>query len=170
MECGLLRDPQALGYVIIQMCSPTQKRCVGNECLDALLMVGLENMQELNELQEIEFGRGFGYKQPLSTGFPDLPYILRKELDMVAERKCCNVLAKCVGEHGFRGVTGPPGRKGGVGVRGSPGHPGEEGGIVSKHFAFLHFKGDVGNPPQTLENVPPLLVHRKGIAYDFYCT
>ncbi|CAM5092874.1 unnamed protein product, partial [Eretmochelys imbricata] len=96
--------------------------------LDALLMVGLENMQDLNELQEIEFGRGFGYKQPLSIGFPELPNILRKELDVVAERKCCNILAKCVGEHGFRGVTGPPGRKGGVGFKGSPGHPGEEGG------------------------------------------
>uniref|UniRef100_A0A452IQ66 VWFA domain-containing protein n=1 Tax=Gopherus agassizii TaxID=38772 RepID=A0A452IQ66_9SAUR len=79
--------------------------------LDALLMVGLENMQELSELQEIEFGRGFGYKQPLSIGFPDLPSILQKELDTVAERKCCNVLVKCVGEHGFRGVIGPPGRK-----------------------------------------------------------
>uniref|UniRef100_A0A674KDA6 VWFA domain-containing protein n=1 Tax=Terrapene triunguis TaxID=2587831 RepID=A0A674KDA6_9SAUR len=73
--------------------------------LDALLMVGLENMQDLNELQEIEFGRGFGYKQPLTS----ISRIVLQE--MVAERKCCNVLAKCVGEHGFRGVTGPPGRK-----------------------------------------------------------
>ncbi|XP_039379147.1 collagen alpha-6(VI) chain-like isoform X2 [Mauremys reevesii] len=115
--------------------------------LDALLMVGLENMQELNELQEIEFGRGFGYKQPLSIGFPDLPNILRKELDMVAERKCCNVLAKCVGEHGFRGVTGPPGRKGGVGVRGSPGHPGEEGGIGERgQMGFNGTQGEGGCP------------------------
>uniref|UniRef100_A0A8C5F2M9 VWFA domain-containing protein n=1 Tax=Gopherus evgoodei TaxID=1825980 RepID=A0A8C5F2M9_9SAUR len=104
--------------------------------LDALLMVGLENMQELSELQEIEFGRGFGYKQPLSIGFPDLPSILQKELDTVAERKCCNVLAKCVGEHGFRGVIGPPGRKVSVQkcllvgyfvLSGEPGDPGEMG-------------------------------------------
>ncbi|CAM5111756.1 unnamed protein product, partial [Natator depressus] len=110
-------------------CSEQQQTPFALKCLDALLMVGLENIQDLNELQEIEFGRGFGYKQPLSIGFPELPNILRKELDVVAERKCCNILAKCVGEHGFRGVTGPPGRKGGVGFKGSPGHPGEEGGI-----------------------------------------
>nr|XP_006120973.1 collagen alpha-6(VI) chain-like [Pelodiscus sinensis]XP_025039335.1 collagen alpha-6(VI) chain-like [Pelodiscus sinensis]XP_025039336.1 collagen alpha-6(VI) chain-like [Pelodiscus sinensis]XP_025039337.1 collagen alpha-6(VI) chain-like [Pelodiscus sinensis] len=95
--------------------------------LDALLMVGLENVQDLNELQEIEFGRGFGYKQPLSIGFPELPNILRKELDVIAERKCCNIFAKCIGEPGFHGITGPPGRKGGIGFRGVPGHPGEEG-------------------------------------------
>ncbi|CAM4516544.1 unnamed protein product [Lepidochelys olivacea] len=115
--------------------------------LDALLMVGLENMQDLNELQEIEFGRGFGYKQPLSIGFPELPNILRKELDVVAERKCCNILAKCVGEHGFRGVTGPPGRKGGVGFKGSPGHPDEEGGNRERGpMGFNGTQGEGGCP------------------------
>uniref|UniRef100_A0A8C3XLS6 VWFA domain-containing protein n=1 Tax=Chelydra serpentina TaxID=8475 RepID=A0A8C3XLS6_CHESE len=120
--------------------------------LDALLMVGLENMQDLNELQEIEFGRGFGYKQPLSIGYPELPNILLKELDMVAERKCCNVLAKCVGERGSRGVTGPPGRKVSVqkcllvsyfvlpGEDGDPGSQGDRGykGVRGKRVRIIN--------------------------------
>ncbi|XP_074844397.1 collagen alpha-4(VI) chain-like [Carettochelys insculpta] len=115
--------------------------------LDALFMVGLENVQDLNALQEIEFGRGFGYKQPLSTGFPELPNILRRELDVVAERKCCSVLCKCVGEHGFHGVTGSLGRKGGVGIRGFPGHPGEEGGIGERGpMGFNGTRGEGGCP------------------------
>uniref|UniRef100_A0A8C8RRD2 VWFA domain-containing protein n=1 Tax=Pelusios castaneus TaxID=367368 RepID=A0A8C8RRD2_9SAUR len=115
--------------------------------LDALFMVGLENVQDLSELQEIEFGRGFGYKQPLSTGFPELPNILRKELDMVAERKCCSVFAKCVGEQGFPGVAGPTGSKGSVGFRGSPGYPGDEGGIGERGpIGLTGTRGEGGCP------------------------
>ncbi|XP_069814429.1 collagen alpha-4(VI) chain-like [Dendropsophus ebraccatus] len=97
--------------------------------LDALLLIGLEGTQNLNELQEIEFGRGFSYHQPLSIGIYDLPSVMLKEIDTVAERKCCNVICKCLGQDGLRGPPGPPGIKGSPGSKGPQGHPGEEGGM-----------------------------------------
>ncbi|NXC46075.1 CO6A6 protein, partial [Penelope pileata] len=100
--------------------------------LDALLLVGLDNTQNLTALREIEFGRGFGYNEPLSAGFPTIASILQRNLDTVAERKCCNVLCKCLGETGNRGGWGSPGGKGSTGYRGSPGHPGEEGGTGNR--------------------------------------
>ncbi|XP_066485256.1 collagen alpha-4(VI) chain-like [Tiliqua scincoides] len=96
--------------------------------LGALLMIGLDDMQEYQKLQEIEFGRGFGYGQPLHIGNPELPGLLWRELDTITERKCCSVCCKCLGEDGSQGAPGTAGRKGSVGFRGSPGHPGEEGG------------------------------------------
>ncbi|XP_067326315.1 collagen alpha-4(VI) chain-like [Anolis sagrei] len=97
--------------------------------LDSFLMIGLENFQEFHELQEIEFGRGFGYREPLHIGNPELPSMLWRAFDTITERECCNVCCKCYGEDGIRGVLGLSGRKGSVGYQGSPGHPGEEGGI-----------------------------------------
>ncbi|XP_073534174.1 collagen alpha-4(VI) chain-like [Phyllobates terribilis] len=97
--------------------------------LDGLLLVGLESAQNLNEFQEIEFGRGFSYHQPLSIGIYDLPSVMLNEIDTVAERKCCNVICKCLGQDGLRGPHGPSGIKGRPGSRGSQGHPGEEGGM-----------------------------------------
>uniref|UniRef100_A0A8C3B5Q7 VWFA domain-containing protein n=1 Tax=Cairina moschata TaxID=8855 RepID=A0A8C3B5Q7_CAIMO len=97
--------------------------------LDALLLVGLDNTQNLNELREIEFGRGFENNEPLSIELQDIPRILQKTLDTIAERKCCDVFCKCVGEIGERGARGIPGNKGSTGYGGIPGHPGEEGGI-----------------------------------------
>ncbi|XP_040290157.1 collagen alpha-6(VI) chain-like isoform X1 [Bufo bufo] len=97
--------------------------------LDGLLLIGLEDAQNLNELQEIEFGRGFSYHQPLSIGIYELPSVMLKEIDTVAERKCCNVICKCSGQDGPRGLPGPPGLKGRPGTKGSQGHPGEEGGM-----------------------------------------
>ncbi|XP_054545856.1 collagen alpha-4(VI) chain-like [Talpa occidentalis] len=96
--------------------------------LSALLLIGLEGVTKLEELQELEFGRGFTYNQPLSSTLPSLPSILRKQVDTVAERTCCNMLAKCFGEDGYRGLVGSLGRKGKKGFNGLPGHPGEEGG------------------------------------------
>ncbi|XP_021243394.1 collagen alpha-6(VI) chain isoform X2 [Numida meleagris] len=113
--------------------------------LDALLLVGLDNTQNLTALREIEFGRGFGYNEPLSVGFPEIASILQRNLDTVAERKCCNVLCKCLGEIGDHGVWGNPGRKGSTGYRGSPGHPGEEGGIGDRGpVGFNGTRGDRG--------------------------
>ncbi|XP_075684360.1 collagen alpha-4(VI) chain-like [Rhinoderma darwinii] len=97
--------------------------------LDGLLLIGLESAQNLNELQEIEFGRGFSNHQPLSIGIYDLPSVMLKEIDTVAERKCCNVICKCLGQDGLRGAHGPSGLKGRPGSKGSQGHPGEEGGM-----------------------------------------
>ncbi|KFV17867.1 Collagen alpha-4(VI) chain, partial [Tauraco erythrolophus] len=115
--------------------------------LDALLLVGLDNTQNLTELREIEFGRGFGYNEPLSVGFADIANILQRNFDTVAERKCCKVVCKCLGENGDRGGQGSPGRKGSTGYRGSPGHPGEEGGIGERGPAgFNGTQGDRGCP------------------------
>uniref|UniRef100_A0A671FFT8 VWFA domain-containing protein n=1 Tax=Rhinolophus ferrumequinum TaxID=59479 RepID=A0A671FFT8_RHIFE len=93
-----------------------------------LLIVGLEGVHKLEELQELEFGRGFAYNQPLSITLQSLPSILLKQLDTVVERTCCNMYAKCFGEDGHRGDHGSPGRKGQKGSGGLPGHPGEDGG------------------------------------------
>ncbi|XP_074006976.1 collagen alpha-4(VI) chain-like [Numenius arquata] len=115
--------------------------------LDAFLLVGLDNTQNLTELREIEFGRGFGYNEPLSVGFAEIANILQKNLDTVAERKCCKVVCKCLGETGDHGGQGSPGRKGSTGYRGSPGHPGEEGGIGERGpFGFSGTQGDRGCP------------------------
>ncbi|XP_067148283.1 collagen alpha-6(VI) chain-like [Apteryx mantelli] len=113
--------------------------------LDALLIVGVDNTQNLTELREIEFGRGFGYNEPLSVGFTDIASILQRNLDIIAERKCCNVFCKCFGENGDHGGRGHPGRKGSTGYRGSPGHPGEEGGIGERGpVGFNGTQGDRG--------------------------
>ncbi|XP_066206901.1 collagen alpha-4(VI) chain-like [Saccopteryx leptura] len=93
-----------------------------------LLIIGLEGVQKLEELQELEFGRGFAYTQPLSITLQSLPSILLKNLDTIVERTCCNLYAKCFGEEGDRGQRGSPGRKGERGLDGLLGHPGEEGG------------------------------------------
>ncbi|KAM6142961.1 LOW QUALITY PROTEIN: collagen alpha-6(VI) chain [Phoenicopterus ruber ruber] len=115
--------------------------------LDALLLVGLDNTQNLTELREIEFGRGFGYNEPLSVGSAEIASILQRNLDTVAERKCCKVVCKCLGENGDHGGQGSPGRKGSAGYRGSPGHPGEEGGIGERGpVGFNGTQGDRGCP------------------------
>ncbi|XP_075068529.1 collagen alpha-4(VI) chain-like isoform X2 [Mixophyes fleayi] len=97
--------------------------------LDGLLLIGLEGVQNLKELQEIEFGRGFSFQQPLSISIYDLPSVMLREIDTVVERKCCNVICKCIGPDGSRGAQGFPGVKGRIGAKGAQGHPGEEGGI-----------------------------------------
>ncbi|KAM6223855.1 collagen alpha-4(VI) chain-like [Rhynchocyon petersi] len=92
-----------------------------------LLMVGLESVQKLEELQELEFGRGFAYKQPLSTSLRSLPSLLLKQLSTIVERACCSRNGQCFGEEGDTGADGRPGVKGPQGPPGLPGHPGEEG-------------------------------------------
>ncbi|XP_045647685.1 collagen alpha-4(VI) chain-like isoform X1 [Ursus americanus] len=96
--------------------------------LSGLLFVGLEGVHKLEELQELEFGRGFIYNQPLSTTLQSLPSILLKQLDTIVERRCCNIYMKCFGKDGYQGDGGNPGSKGKPGADGLPGHPGEEGG------------------------------------------
>uniref|UniRef100_A0A8B9DX88 Collagen alpha-6(VI) chain n=1 Tax=Anser cygnoides TaxID=8845 RepID=A0A8B9DX88_ANSCY len=113
--------------------------------LDALLLVGLDNTQNLTELREIEFGRGFENNEPLSIEFADTARILQNSLDTVAERKCCDVFCKCLGEIGERGARGIPGSKGSAGYRGIPGHPGEEGGVGGRGpIGFNGTRGDRG--------------------------
>ncbi|MEE6466246.1 hypothetical protein FKM82_006883 [Ascaphus truei] len=118
-----------------------------NQGLDALILIGLEGVQNLKELQNIEFGRGFSYQQTLSIGLQDLPSIMLKEIDTVAERKCCNVVCKCLGQDGLRGLPGSPGIRGSPGAKGSQGHPGEEGGIGERGQRGLNgTRGEDGCP------------------------
>ncbi|KAJ7397144.1 collagen alpha-6(VI) chain [Pitangus sulphuratus] len=64
--------------------------------LDALLLVGLDNTQNLTEFWEIEFGRGFGYNEPLSVGFAEIASILQRNLKGNAVRLFVNALEKMV--------------------------------------------------------------------------
>ncbi|XP_063003668.1 collagen alpha-4(VI) chain-like [Elgaria multicarinata webbii] len=114
--------------------------------LNAFLMVGLENFQEFHELQEIEFGRGFGYREPLLIGNPQLPGILWKAFDTISERECCHVCCKCFGEDGIRGILGSAGGKGRTGIQGYPGHPGEEGGFGDRGLRGINgTRGEAGD-------------------------
>nr|XP_034985428.1 collagen alpha-6(VI) chain [Zootoca vivipara] len=95
--------------------------------LDALITVVLEGAEEFNNLQYIEFGKGFGYRTQLNIGMRNIASQLSKYVANIAERTCCCVFCKCVGEEGEAGDSGRHGMKGLQGVRGSPGHLGEEG-------------------------------------------
>ncbi|KAK5861651.1 hypothetical protein PBY51_017110 [Eleginops maclovinus] len=92
-----------------------------------LLTVALEGARDPAQLQMVEFGRGFGYKLPLSIGMPSVGSTILKQIDSVSDRECCNVMCKCSGHEGIRGSRGPPGSKGLSGQKGFPGFPGEEG-------------------------------------------
>ena len=54
--------------------------CWGLAGFSALLVVGLGGVHKLEELQELEFGRGFAYHQPLSVTLQPLPSVLLKQL------------------------------------------------------------------------------------------
>ncbi|XP_077431453.1 collagen alpha-6(VI) chain [Vanacampus margaritifer] len=95
--------------------------------VDALLMVGLEGAPDLAQLQMLEFGRGFGYKVPLSIGMQSVGSTVLKQIDAVSDRECCNVMCKCSGHEGTRGSRGSLGTKGVSGQRGYLGFPGDEG-------------------------------------------
>ncbi|XP_051818300.1 collagen alpha-4(VI) chain-like [Antechinus flavipes] len=115
--------------------------------LHALLLVGLQSGQKLEELQDIEFGRGFGYKQPLSITIQALPSLLLRQLDTVVERECCKVNCKFLGESGISGERGGNGRKGETGLNGMPGYPGDEGGPGERGLTGLPGpRGDGGCP------------------------
>ncbi|XP_026858408.2 collagen alpha-6(VI) chain isoform X1 [Electrophorus electricus] len=94
----------------------------------ALLTVALEGVQSTSDLLKVEFGRGFGFDEPLSIGMQSVASAVHKQIDTVASRECCNVMCKCTGHEGMRGSRGPPGPKGSPGQRGYSGFPGEEGG------------------------------------------
>ncbi|KAK5621476.1 hypothetical protein CRENBAI_005060 [Crenichthys baileyi] len=95
--------------------------------ISSLLIVALEGIRNAAQLQMVEFGRGFGYKLPLSIGMPSIGNTILKQIDSVSDRECCNVMCKCSGPEGIRGSRGPPGPKGVQGQKGYPGFPGEEG-------------------------------------------
>ncbi|CAM4593692.1 collagen alpha-6(VI) chain [Lepidochelys kempii] len=95
--------------------------------LDALITVVLEGASKFDELQYIEFGKGFEYMTQLTIGMRNIAKALSKYVTNVAERTCCAVFCKCIGEEGGMGLRGKQGNKGSKGIEGSRGHLGEEG-------------------------------------------
>ncbi|XP_054477460.1 collagen alpha-6(VI) chain isoform X2 [Anoplopoma fimbria] len=93
----------------------------------ALLTVALDGARDPAQLQMVEFGRGFGYKLPLSIGMQSVGSTVLQQIDAVSDKECCNVMCKCSGPEGVRGSRGPPGSKGLSGQKGFPGFPGDEG-------------------------------------------
>ncbi|XP_054427208.1 collagen alpha-3(VI) chain [Pteronotus mesoamericanus] len=98
------------------------------EGVRALILVGLERAPNLEQLMQLEFGRGFMYNRPLRLNLLDLDYELAEQLDNIAEKACCGVPCKCSGERGDRGPIGSIGPKGISGEDGYRGYPGDEGG------------------------------------------
>ncbi|KAM5156514.1 collagen alpha-3(VI) chain isoform 1-T1 [Callospermophilus lateralis] len=98
------------------------------EGVHALILVGLERVANLEQLTQLEFGRGFMYDRPLRLNLLDLDYELAEQLDNIAEKTCCGVPCKCSGERGDRGPIGTIGPKGIPGEDGYRGYPGDEGG------------------------------------------
>ncbi|XP_057600202.1 collagen alpha-3(VI) chain isoform X3 [Hippopotamus amphibius kiboko] len=98
------------------------------EGVRALILVGLERVANLEQLMQLEFGRGFMYNRPLRLNLLDLDYELAEQLDNIAEKACCGVPCKCSGQRGDRGPIGSIGPKGIPGEDGYRGYPGDEGG------------------------------------------
>ncbi|XP_053350352.1 collagen alpha-6(VI) chain-like [Clarias gariepinus] len=95
----------------------------------ALIPVALEGVKSATDLQKLEYGRGFGYNEPLMIGMQNVASSLQKQIKCVISRECCNVTCTCTGHEGVQGPQGPPGTKGSPGREGHPGFPGEEGGV-----------------------------------------
>ncbi|KAM6375888.1 collagen alpha-6(VI) chain-like [Alca torda] len=95
--------------------------------LDGLITVALEGASNIQNFRSIEFGKGFEYGTHLDIGMTDIASRLSKFLNNIAERTCCCLACKCVGEEGEIGDRGKQGIKGPNGVKGNPGYPGDEG-------------------------------------------
>lgn len=48
--------------------------------VNTLLIVALEGARDSNQLQMVEFGRGFGYKLPLSIGMQSVGSTVLKQI------------------------------------------------------------------------------------------
>ncbi|XP_058250247.1 collagen alpha-6(VI) chain-like isoform X1 [Hemibagrus wyckioides] len=112
--------------------------------IHALMTVALEGVTNTRDLQKLEYGRGFGFKEPLIISMQNVASALQKQTNDVMSRECCNVICKCTGDEGTRGPQGPPGTKGSHGRNGHPGFPGEEGGMGERGPEGL--KGTQGHP------------------------
>ncbi|XP_016298464.1 collagen alpha-6(VI) chain-like [Sinocyclocheilus anshuiensis] len=112
--------------------------------VSALLIVSLEGIMDVHQL---EFGRGFGYVQPLTINMLNLGNALMKQIETVALRKCCDVPCSCTGVPGPRGPPGSSGEKGFDGQKGHPGFPGDEGSMGERGPPGLNgTKGHSGCP------------------------
>ncbi|XP_016330084.1 collagen alpha-6(VI) chain-like [Sinocyclocheilus anshuiensis] len=114
--------------------------------VSALLIVSLEGIMDVHQL---EFGRGFGYMQPLTVNMLNLGNDLMKQVETVALRKCCDVHCSCTGVPGPRGPPESAGQKGLTGQNGHPGFPGDEGSMGEQGSPGLNgttgHKGCPGN-------------------------
>ncbi|KAF7641602.1 hypothetical protein LDENG_00276410 [Lucifuga dentata] len=54
--------------------------------VSALLVVALEGVRDAAQMQMLEFGRGFGYKLPLSIGMPSVGSTVLKQIVSQAQR------------------------------------------------------------------------------------
>ncbi|XP_018422611.1 PREDICTED: collagen alpha-6(VI) chain [Nanorana parkeri] len=95
--------------------------------LSGLVAVALEGAKYYDDIKHIEFGRGFEYNYQMYIGMPDIGARLSKQMSHVAEKTCCCVFCKCVGERGSPGTYGSRGKPGSPGKQGVQGHSGEEG-------------------------------------------
>ncbi|XP_051872825.1 collagen alpha-6(VI) chain-like isoform X2 [Pristis pectinata] len=98
----------------------------------ALIFVPLEEIENADKLAELEFGRGFGYRKKLMINKPDIGNALLSEIDTIAERECCKVYCKCLGQPGRRGFQGQSGFKGNTGRKGFKGYAGEDGYVGNR--------------------------------------
>nr|XP_020662523.1 collagen alpha-6(VI) chain-like [Pogona vitticeps] len=120
--------------------------------LDGIITVVLEGATDFHDLLYMEFGKGFGYNDQLTTGTHNIATRLFEYVDKIAERTCCCVHCKCVGEDGLPGEIGEMGSKGSVGPEGNRGHLGEDGEPGSRGFpgpdGDKGCRGDQGNKGQ----------------------
>uniref|UniRef100_A0A8C0Y9K5 Si:ch211-62a1.3 n=1 Tax=Cyprinus carpio carpio TaxID=630221 RepID=A0A8C0Y9K5_CYPCA len=114
--------------------------------VSALLIVSLGGIMDVHQL---EFGRGFGYMQPLTVNMLNFGNDLMKQVETVALRKCCDVHCSCTGVPGPRGPPRSAGQKGLTGQNGHPGFPGDEGSMGEQGSPGLNgttgHKGCPGN-------------------------
>ncbi|KAJ7322545.1 hypothetical protein JRQ81_018832 [Phrynocephalus forsythii] len=95
--------------------------------LDGIITVVLEGATNFHDLLYMEFGKGFGYNNQLTIGTHNIATRLFEYVDKIAERTCCCVHCKCVGDDGPPGQMGRMGSKGSVGLEGNQGYLGEDG-------------------------------------------
>uniref|UniRef100_A0A8D2LVV3 VWFA domain-containing protein n=1 Tax=Varanus komodoensis TaxID=61221 RepID=A0A8D2LVV3_VARKO len=100
--------------------------------LDALITVALQGASNVNDLQYIEFGKGYEYRTQLNIGMRNIASQLLKYVTNTAERTCCCVFCKCIGEDGKPGGQGRHGKQVRLmhchlGPRGMPGPNGDRG-------------------------------------------
>uniref|UniRef100_A0A667YNI2 Collagen type VI alpha 6 chain n=1 Tax=Myripristis murdjan TaxID=586833 RepID=A0A667YNI2_9TELE len=105
----------------------------------ALLTVALEGVHDASQLQMVEFGRGFGYKLPLSIGMQSVGSTILKQ---IVSTSCsllpsggatCIFSGDCSVQQTFGEVKGAPGPSGPQGIQGCPGTRGQKVRVV---FSF----------------------------------
>uniref|UniRef100_F7C483 VWFA domain-containing protein n=1 Tax=Ornithorhynchus anatinus TaxID=9258 RepID=F7C483_ORNAN len=79
--------------------------------LNALFIISLSRALRSEDIQGIEFGKGFEYRTHLTIGMNGLGSMLSTLVANVAERTCCCEFCKCSGDQGVKGSPGPAASK-----------------------------------------------------------